>query len=116
MAYTLRSVHYTVTPETELYLQNKVADIERIAGAAARIEVELRKEGDRSHGESYIAEMNVHTEGSVVRGEHRALSMHEAIDVVKDEVLQQLRKGKGRRDSLMRRGGAMVKEWLRFGK
>lgn len=116
MSYTLKTVHYTTTPETDIYVQEKIADIERVAGTDARIEVELRAEGDKQHGETYIAEMNVRlSDGSFIRGDHRASHMHEALDIVKDEVLQQLRKGKGRRDSLMRRGGAWVKEWLRFG-
>jgi ribosomal subunit interface protein len=116
MSYTLKTVHYSPTPETERYVQEKIIDIERVAGSDARIEVELRAEGDKQHGETYIAEMNVRLpDGQFIRGDHRASHMHEALDIVKDEVLQQLRKGKGRRDSLMRRGGAWVKEWLRFG-
>lgn len=116
MSYTLKTVHYTNTPETDRYVQEKISDIERVAGADARIEVELRAEGDREHAQTYIAEMNVRLpNGELIRGDHRGSHMHEAIDIVKDEVLQQVRKGKGRRDSLMRRGGAWVKEWLRFG-
>ncbi len=116
MSYTLRMVHCSNTPQTDAYVADKVSDIERIAGSDARIEVELKREGGVERGETYVADMNVHLrDGTVIRGSHRGTHLHEAIDVVKDEVLQQLRKGKGRKDSLMKRGGAWVKEWLRYG-
>jgi len=38
-----------------------------------------------------------------------------AIDEVKDEIMRQLRREKTKTTSVVRRAGARLKEWLRFG-
>lgn len=67
------------------------------------------------HGAVWRAEMNVLVEGVPYRAEAVAESMQAAIDMLKDEMLEQLKKGKDKHVSLLRKGGAKVKEWLRFG-
>jgi hypothetical protein len=42
-------------------------------------------------------------------------SVHAAIDIAKDEMLQKLRKGKDRNTSLARRMGAKLKKFARRG-
>jgi len=43
-------------------------------------------------------------------------SVNAAIDIAKDEMLQQLRKSKGRHLALARRVGVRIKKWTRLGR
>ncbi len=113
----IKTTDYEMTAETSAYLEDKLSSIKRlILDDAARCEVELgRSVGHSQQGDVWKAEITITAQGERYRAMAEQESVHAAIDIVKDEILQQLRKHKGRATSLTRRAGLKMKEWLRFG-
>jgi len=119
MEIRIKSSDYEMTPEVATYLDEKIAMIAKLVGEdeAARCEVEIgRAVGHSQQGNIWKAEITVFLGGDRLRAIAQEESINAAIDIAKDEMLQQLRKSKGRHMALARRAGAYVKSWLRFGK
>lgn len=121
MDIRIKTTDYELSPETRSYLDERIASVERLLGddaAAARCEVELgRDAGGQRHGEHvWFAEINISYPGaSEIRATNRAESINAAIDDVKEEVAQQLRKQRTARQGFLRRSGAKLKEMMRWG-
>ena len=117
MDIRIKTSDYEMTDEIASYLDTKLADIGRLLGETARCEVELgRAVGHSQQGRVWKAEFVVHHEGERFRAIAHEESVQAAIDIVKDEMLQQLRKNKGRTTTLARRMGARLKRMARFGR
>lgn len=109
--------------ETATYLDEKLRAIEKLVGddPSAKCDVEVgRAVGHSQQGNVWMAEFTLTLAGeSSATRRLRAIaheeSVHAAIDVAKDEMVQQLRKTKGKATALSRKVGARIKEWLRFG-
>ena len=111
-----------MTPATSAYLSEKLATLERLVhDEAARCEVEIgRAVGHSQQGNVWKAEIVItFAEANSASRRMYAIaheeSVHAAIDIAKDEMLRQLRKGKDKNTSLVRRMGARLKRWARRG-
>ena len=118
MELRIKTSDYEMTPETSAYLGEKLATLERlIHDEAARCEVEIgRAVGHSEHGDVWKAEIVVTNFGERLYALAREESVNAAIDIAKDEMLQQLRKSKGKHATLARRFGARLKRFTRFGR
>lgn len=119
MKVNVKTKNYDLNPEIQAYLDERLEAVERLIHTdpdAVVCDVELEKYTDQRHGEVWRAETNLDIAGEFHRAEARALSMNAAIDEMKDEIIRQLRKGKRKRLDLIRRGGAKMKEIMRFGR
>ena len=106
-----------MTVEVSTYLKEKVAAFERLVkDAASRCEVEIgRSVGHSKQGDVWKAEIVLHQYGERLYAIAEEESIKAAIDIAKDEMLQQLRKGKDKHSSLTKRMGARLKRWARRG-
>ena len=119
MEIRIKSSDYEITPETAAYLDDKLAMIARLVGddETARCDVEIgRSVGHSQQGNVWKAEIVLSRGSERLRAVAEEESINAAIDIVKDEMMQQLRKSKGRFTALSRRAGLKVKEWMRFGR
>lgn len=117
MQVNIKTTQYNLTPEVREYLDTKLAAIEKFldeSRGVAICDVELEHEHGQQHGRVFRAEINLNAHGEFFRVEESAESMNAAIDAVHDEILQRLRKGKTKHMSVIRRGGARLKEMLRW--
>ena len=116
--FTIKTTDWTMTDEISLYLDDKMVAIEKLItnpdADTVRCDVELGKARDQ-HANAWRAEMNLFVDGTTHRSEATGETLQEALDEVKDEIMRQLKKTKQKHTSLLRRGGASVKNWLRFG-
>lgn len=121
MDIRIKASDYEMIPDTEAYLAQRLATLERFLGDKAegtRCEVELGRDagGQRKGKNLYFAEIRMITPGEAdVYARNNAESVNGAIDDVKEEVERQLRKRKRRGMYSARRIGASVKKWLRWG-
>lgn len=118
MEIRIKASDYEMTPEVSAYLDEKIATLERLVhDAAARCEVEIgRAVGHSEHGDVWKAEIVITNFGERLYVIAQEESVNAAIDIAKDEMLQQLRKSKGKHATLLRRFGARLKNWTRFGR
>jgi ribosomal subunit interface protein len=118
MDIRIKTSDYEMTSEVAAYLDEKIASLERlIKDGAARCEVEIgRAVGSSQQGDVWKAEIIVHQFGERFVAIAKEESINAAIDIAKDEMLQQLRKNKDRGTTLTRRMGAKLKKMARFGR
>lgn len=120
MQKTIKTTNFTMTPEAESFLDEKMRSIEKLLPRASaddevRCDIELEKEVAQNHGRIWRAEMNLFVHGKVYRATARAEDINGAIDEARNEMQKRLRRNKKKRFSALRRGGARLKELLRFG-
>jgi ribosomal subunit interface protein len=85
-----------------------------VSAETAELNVELAVVADgEKHGTAFRAEANLNVAGHLHRAEALAGTMAAAVDRVREELAQELQKGRGRRRTLIRRGGAALKSMLR---
>jgi len=120
MDIRIKTTDYEITADVSDYLNDKIASIEKILAhdaETARLEVEVgRAIGSSQQGDVWRAEFIVMHDGDRHIATASGESVNAAIDIAKDEILQQLRKSKGRNSTLTRRMGARLKRLTRFGR
>ena len=122
MDIRIKTTDYEITPEVSAYLDERIAALEKFLTGdpeITRCEVERgRAAGRPRHGANiWFAEISVIQPGMTrVHARNNAQSINAAIDDVKEEVERQLRSEKKLHIRLMRKTGAAVKSWMRFGK
>ena len=116
MKINFQGTNLELTAETLDYCREKLGGLDKfLAGDEdAFLEVELGKT-TRHHkqGEVFRAEANLHTAARHFRSEAVAEDFYVAIDEVKDELLTEVKRYRKRQGTLLRRGGRLVKDFLR---
>ncbi len=117
MELRIKTTDYEMTPEIQAYLDDKISAIEKLVlDEAALCDVEIgRAVGHSQQGSIWMAEITLTAFGERFRAQAQEESVNAAIDIAKDEMLQQLRKSKGKHTAVSRKIGARIKEWLRLG-
>jgi len=97
--------------EKVLKLKKYIPDTEDMEVIA---QIELGKEvRDQHSGDVFIAELNIEISGEFHRAVAEKDDLYAAIDEMKDEADRILRKSKGKKNSLIKWGGAKIKNMLR---
>jgi ribosome-associated translation inhibitor RaiA len=121
MDIRIKTTDYQLVPETSIYLDERIAVIERHLGAnavSARVEVEIgRAAGKAKHGAYlWFAEFNIIVPGNPsIYAKNNEDSINAAIDQAKEEVLMQMRREKQVHRGVIRKSGAALKSFLKFG-
>jgi ribosomal subunit interface protein len=85
-----------------------------VSAETAALDVELAVVADGGkHGTAFRAEANLTVAGHLHRAEALAETMGAAVDRVRDGLVQELQKGRGRKRTLKRWGGSLLKAMLR---
>jgi ribosomal subunit interface protein len=115
----IKTTNFNMTDEVQNYIEEKVAAIERLITYENEDEVtcdvELEQVRDQ-HGVAWRAEMNLLVHGEMYRAEASGENVNAALDEVKDEIMKRVRRSKRKRFDMLKRGGARLKEWMRFGR
>lgn len=121
MDIRIKTTDYEMTPEVSLYLDERIASIEKIIASdsdVARLEVEIaRASGNQRHGDhAWRAEFLLTYPGSAaIRASNHAPTVNNAIDDAKQELLSQVRTERQVHRRVMRRTGAAIKRLMRMG-
>lgn len=99
--------------------EEKLEPLAKLCGADAETatldcEIEGSLEAVRA-GAKYKAIGNLAVGGQVYHAIALGETLEAAVDSVRHELAQELKHARGKRRSLLRRGGERVKDWLRFG-
>ena len=121
MDIRIKATDFELTSDTRKYLDDRVASLEKFLGDnshVARCEVELGlAAGGQRHGANmWFAEIRILVPGSdAVCARNKSSTVNAAIDDVKEEVERQLRRGKKLHIRVMRKTGAAIKNWMKYG-
>jgi len=89
--------HGELSPQLREATRKKVAQLERFANDARRIEVEFSDVASRSRADAHTCEILVHLKGQLVKGVASGAEQPVALDLALDKVRQQMRKRHERR-------------------
>ena len=120
MDIRIKATEYEMTPDVAAYLDERARSIEKLLGEhveAARCEIEVGRDAGRPrHGKNiFFAEIRVIYPGDKsVYARNNSESINGAIDDAKEEIMQQLRRGKRLHRRFLRHSGAMLKRLMRL--
>jgi ribosomal subunit interface protein len=92
-------------------VEHKLSSLQKFipANTSASCEVEFEKVSDKQHGRIYRIEVNLTINGALNRAEATEESFEQAIDAVRSELENELRKVKGKHEAIVRRAGRKLK-------
>lgn len=112
MKINIKAHNLELTPAIRSYIDDKLVYLEKLldpADETVLAEVEIEKTDHHHRGLVFRAEINLKTRTGQFFSQETMEDLYAAIDIVKDEVADQLRKASKRRISLVRRGGRRLK-------
>jgi ribosomal subunit interface protein len=117
MNIKIKTTNININSETEDYLRKKLDSFSKmidVSNPTLLIEVELAKTtSHHQSGDVFKAEVNMIIDGNQFRAVSEKNDLNSSIDEVKDEMLKALGSYKGKKQSLLKRSGAKLKDLLR---
>ncbi len=113
-----KATNITVTPHLEILLEQKFAPLGKLLDdkGDTHCEIELEKVAEHQSGKIFRTEVNLFNGGKLYRTEATEEQIEQAIDTARNELKHELQHAYGKRRSLLRRGGQMIKNMMRFGR
>ena len=119
MRLNLKTTNMSVGSDVKEYLRKKLRSLERTLDfddPSVMVDVELgRTTRHHEKGDVFFAEINIHRGKESFRAVADWSDIMSAIDGMRDAVARELQSAKGKKFSLTRRSGQLVKELLRSG-
>jgi len=117
MRINIKGTGMEITSAIGDYLNKKLEHINKFvdpADESALCDVELGKTTKHHNkGDLFRAEINLHIKGKNLRAVSETEDLYASIDEVKDEMTRELLSSKDRKVSLIKRGGAKIKNVLK---
>lgn len=113
----IKATHIELTDAIEDYVQKRVSMLDKVidendTSASVMVEVGKRSQHHRD-GDFFFAEFNVRVGGKDFRVVAEKDDLYAAIDEAKDGIIQEIGGYKDKRRTLIRRGGAAIKNVLK---
>ena len=110
--------NHALTPMVQNLVNEKFSTLEKLVGRAASpaalaCEIEESMATVRS-GARYRVEGNLVVDGKLFRAEAQNETLEGAIDRVRDGLMREIQNAQGKKENLLKRGGAALKRMLRF--
>lgn len=113
----LKTTNFEINGETKDYLNKKIEHLGKFVNLNSpntNLDVEIGKISEHHQkGDIFRAEFNLSIGGEYYRADEESQSIMSAIDLAIEELLKQLRRGKDKRETMIKRGGRKIKEMLR---
>lgn len=111
----IRGNAMSLTPVIEEYINKKAASFEKyVDGVSADLYVEVGKTtAHHKQGDVFRAEFDMKIDGRQFRSVAETTELYAAIDMAKDEMLEEIRSNKDKSETLFRRGARRVKDIVR---
>lgn len=119
----IKATHITLTPEITEYLDKRIGTLDKLIDekdlGSVLCNAELAKiTNHHKQGDVFKAEINLRVAGKYFYATGEKETLNAAIDKVKDEIAAELKSYKTKRQTLIKRGGAKIKNMIKgvFGK
>jgi ribosomal subunit interface protein len=113
----LKTLNMEMTDAIRGYVYDKLASLEKIIHTNAHIVVEIgRPSHHHKKGEHvYMAEISIDSDGQTYFIQITDADLYAAIDKARDEMMELIKQGKGKKQTLLRKGRMMVKRLMKRG-
>lgn len=112
MNTNIKTTAISLTPAISDYVNKRLQKIDSILSSETGIQCDVELAKTTSHhqkGEIFRAEIHIVGNGKNIYASAEKSDLYSAVDAVHDEVMHEIRTNKGKRVSMIRRGGAKVK-------
>lgn len=111
----IKATGIELTPEIFAYAEKRLSKVEKYITASDPVmAVELgRTTEHHKQGVVFRAEVRISGGGADYYAAKETSDLYRAIDEVKDEIILEATRDKGKREAMMKRGGRMVKDMIR---
>jgi putative sigma-54 modulation protein len=116
MNINIKGSNISLTPAISDYVDKRLKKISKLLGndSALQCDVELaRTTAHHQKGEIFRAEVHIVGSGKDIYAASEQEDMYAAIDLVRDDVLREVKAKKAKQISLVRRGGARMKAMVK---
>lgn len=116
MKIIIKTTNLDLTPSLNSYIEEKIGGLDKflINSPSAEAFVEIaRTTMHHKSGKVFKAEVNLKLNGVNFRAEKEETDIRVAIDQVKDELQQEIKKFKGKKETLYKKGARLAKEKIR---
>lgn len=111
----IKATNMELTRDISDYLDKRLLSVEKLIDkndTSAIFEIEIERITSHHTGDVFRAEINLSIAGGHLRSEAREQTILNAIDKSRNDVLTELRKTKGKRLRLLRKGGTALKNFM----
>ena len=114
---TFKQTNVTIDDHLPDLIEQKLITLEKFIGEAPSLcEVEFERVTHQQTGDVHRIEVNLTVNGKLYRAEATSDTFEKAIDEVRGELDNELRRARDKDGTLLKRGGRRLKELLRFGR
>jgi ribosomal subunit interface protein len=116
MNIKIKTTGITLTPSISDYADKRLASVGKLLGGDPSFicDLELGKTSAHHHkGDIFRSEIHIVGKGKDLYASAEDQDLYAAIDLMRDEILRELKASKGKRMSFIRRGGTRVKNMIK---
>lgn len=116
MNINIKTTDITLTDAISDYVNKRLDKVSKMLEGETDVQCDIelaRTTGHHQKGEIFRAEIHIVGSGKNIYVSSEREDLYEAIDEVKDDAVRELQSDKSKRVSLLRRGGAKVKNMLK---
>lgn len=116
MNINIKTTTISLTPAISEYVDKHLDVIKRFLQDDPTVQFDLELAKTTNHhrqGDIFKAEIHIVAKDQNIFASVEKEDLYAAIDIVRDEVLRKLKSTKDKRQSLVRRGGAQVKDFIK---
>lgn len=113
----IKGLHIDLTDALKTHVYDKLAALEKFVQSHSHITVEIGRPSKhhKTGTDVYMAEITADTHGQTYFIQITDGNLYSAIDRARDEILELIKQGKGKKQTLLRKGRMMLKELQRKG-
>lgn len=113
---SIKTHHIDLTPALTNYVEKRLSKVDQLIDdedTSAQVDIEIGKEvPDQHSGDIFYAKIGLHFAGGYLFSDAKKDDLYAAIDGAQEEIVREVRKKKGKRETLMRRGARAVKNTI----
>ncbi len=116
MNINIRTTSFSLTPAISDYVDKRLGPIDKFFQDDSTIKCDLelsRTTSHHKHGDVFKAEIHIIAKDKNLYASAEEEDLYVAIDTIKDEILREIKTSNEKKRSLLRRGGAQVKNILK---
>jgi ribosomal subunit interface protein len=117
MSMNIKSTNFNMGDSVKNYLDEKLNRLRKFVDLETpntNLDIEIGKTtAHHQKGDIFRTELNLTIGGEYYRAEEESESLESSIDLAIDDLLKQLRRGKGKKETLFKKGGRSIKETFR---
>ena len=116
MNINIQTTAITLTPDISSYTEKRMEAVKQYFkyDSTAHSTLELGKTtSHHKHGDIFRAEIHITAKDKDLYASAEESDLYRAIDMIRDEILREIRTSKSKKISLVRRGGAKIKDMIK---